>query len=518
MIEFIKNKYLEKRALFLIVNNEGVIIEHDYDLGDFKTDNFFELHPFFESIPFLVTTENPDQTFPCIQLEFKSTKGIYDISVTKKNDNYYIGIFDFTDHYEASHTLAQEKNESIIKSQLLQIQHNNIVLEKELIELKNEHLKKSQEFKDEFLANMSHEIRTPLNAILGFTKLLQNYNYSQEQQQFLDAIAISSNNLKVIINDILDMSKIEAGKLEISNVDFNLKTLVDNLKATYKLRLEDKKDLKLNFNIEEQVPLILKGDAIRINQILINLFENAFKFTEKGSISLAIRIKEQTKDHLVLLFEVTDTGIGIKKEKLNAIFDSFSQAHDNNVKNFGGTGLGLTITKNLVQLMNGNIGVTSEYGKGTTFHFDLPLTIGKEKTDIESNKVTDSNNLPNRKIKLLLAEDVKLNQLLAKKILTSNGYDLTIVSNGQEALKALNKEPFDLLLLDLRMPVMDGYETAENIRKNERHPYYKIPIIALTAHAMDKERDKCLAIGIDDYVSKPFEAADLIAKINQLTS
>lgn len=516
MIEFIKNKYLEKRALFLIVNSEGHIIEHDYDLGDFKTDNFFELHPFFESIPFLVTAENPDQTFPCIQLEFKNTKGIYDISITKKNDNFYIGIFDFTDHYEASHTLAQEKNESIIKSQLLQIQHNNIVLEKELIELKNQHLKQSQEFKDEFLANMSHEIRTPLNAILGFTKLLQNYKYTEEQQQFLDAIAISGNNLKVIINDILDMSKIEAGKLEISHVDFNLKTLVDNLEATYKLRLQEK-ELQLDFQINENVPHMLKGDAIRINQILINLLENAFKFTEKGCISLLISLKEKVNDTLHLIFEVKDSGIGIKEEKLNAIFDSFSQAHDNNVKNFGGTGLGLTIVKNLIQLMNGTIGVTSEYGKGTTFHFELPLKLG-EKTKEDNITAIDKTESLNKEIKLLLAEDVKLNQLLAKKILTKNGFQLTIVNNGQEAIDALAQEHFNLLLLDLRMPVMDGYETAKMIRNSKNTSYCDIPIIALTAHAMDKERDNCLALGINDYVSKPFEATHLIEKINRLVS
>ena len=512
MIDYIKNKYLEKRAVFLIVNEGGKIIQHDNDLKDFGAENFFELHPFFESIPHLVNENNPEQTFPCIQLEVKETKGIFDISISKRNDNYYIGIFDFTDHYEASHTLAQEKNESIIKSQLLQLQNNKIILEKEFFELKNEQLKKSQEFKDEFLANMSHEIRTPLNAILGFAKLLQEHEFTPEQQQYLDAISISGENLRVIINDILDMSKIEAGKLQISHQQFNFNDLINNLHATYKLRLKDK-NIDLIFDIDEAIPNYLTGDAIRINQILINLLENAFKFTHEGSISLIVSVLEQTSGNVKLKFTVTDTGIGIKEEKLKNIFESFSQAHDNNVKNYGGTGLGLTIVKNLVQLMNGTLHVTSKYGSGTSFSFDMELDIPETNVEIKDVSQTIQKS---SEAHILLAEDVKLNQLLAKKIIEGFGYKLTIVGNGQEAIDSIQNNSYDLLLLDLRMPVLDGYETATKIRNELSDSLKNIPIIALTAHAMDQEHNKCIEHGINDYVSKPFEPEELHEKIKQL--
>ncbi|NQY06391.1 MAG: response regulator, partial [Flavobacteriaceae bacterium] len=456
-----------------------------------------------------------EQNFPCIQLEFKNTKGIFDITITKKNDNFYIGIFDFTDHYEASHTLAQEKNESIIKSQLLQIQHNNIVLEKELVDLKNDQLKKSQEFKDEFLANMSHEIRTPLNAILGFTKLLQKFDYNEEQKQFLDAISISGNNLKVIINDILDMSKIEAGKLTISQVDFSFKQLIQNLHETYKLRLQNK-NIELIIDIDQSVPEYLNGDSIRINQVLINLLENAFKFTQEGSITLKATNKGISENTINLNFEVIDTGIGIKAEKLKSIFESFSQAHDNNVKNYGGTGLGLTIVKNLVELMKGTVRAASNYGFGTTFSFQIPLGLAESKRKIEKTSSVEKFEEISEKHHILLAEDVTINQLLAKKIILSFGYDLTIVNNGQEAIDELHKNEYDILLLDLRMPVLDGYETAKKIRTELVEPLKNIPIIALTAHAMDQEKEKCKEYGFNEYVSIPFEPEDLIDRLKKL--
>lgn len=512
-----RDRFLKKRVLFLVVNSKGEILEQNYDHPDFDNNNLFKVHPFFESIPFIVNEQNNEQLFPCIQMEIGKEKRLIDIEVAKEGDHFYINLFDFTEHYQISQTLAQDRNESIIKNELLQIQKDKISLEKELIQLKHESLKKAKKFKDEFLANMSHEIRTPLSAILGFSKLLENFDNTEEQKRFIEAISISGRNLNIIINDILDLSKIEAGKLKISHLDFNFNELIKNLHETYKLRTRNNENrLKFKVEVAPSIPVCLKGDAIRLNQILTNLLENAFKFTFQGMIALTVSVLDKTNSHLILNFMVKDQGIGIRKEKLDTIFDSFSQAHDNNKKDFGGTGLGLAIIKNLVNLMNGTIDVDSQYTKGTTFSVTIPFEISKKEDQQPVKAFKLEANQGVKKLKILVAEDVKLNQLLINKVLTRVGYNVTIVKNGQEALDVLNISPFDLLLLDLKMPVLDGYETTKQIRANKKSAIKNLPIIILTAHAFGKEREKCLQLGVNDYITKPIDLKRLLTSIENI--
>jgi len=516
MVNKIINKHQNKRALFLTVAKNGTILEMNQDLEWLDRENFFESNPFFESIPYIVTKNNPEQIFTCINFNFNGEEGLFDIEVVREDDLFYLAIFNFTEHYETSRTLAQERNESLLKTKLLESHNSNITLEKELVDVKNENLKKAQQFKDEFLANMSHEIRTPLNGILGFAKLLKDNSFSKEDgQRYIDAILVSGENLKIIINDILDFSKIEAGKLKINDLDFSFYEFIDNLHEIYKLRFKDEK-LKLIFDVDPTIPKVLISDVIRLNQILTNLLENSFKFTKKGSIKLIVSKIEQSKKHVVLNFMVSDTGIGIKKDKLDSIFESFSQVHDNSSDNFGGTGLGLAIIKKLVDLMGGTIDVNSKFGLGTTFSVTFNLKISNNKLAKKitlKNKSKTNGSIKNKRI--LVAEDVKINQLLIEKILSNYGCKLTIVNNGQEAVNELSRNHYDLLLLDLKMPILDGYQTAHIIRNEMPLPNKNIPIIVLTAHAMDSEKQKCEPYNIKEYLSKPFDPHNLISKIEK---
>lgn len=372
----------------------------------------------------------------------------------------------------------------------------------------------SAHVKEQFLANMSHEIRTPINAVIGFTNLLQKTSLTAEQEHFVHLVQSASESLLTIINDILDISKIEAGMLRIEKSPFSLRGLCSSLETMFHHKVREKR-LSLSIFIQENIPDTLTGDAVRLTQILVNLISNAIKFTQEGGISIVIIPIKETESNVRLRFSVKDSGIGIPTDKLDSIFDRFEQGETNTTRKYGGTGLGLSIVKNLIHLQHGNISVKSEAGSGTEFLFELEyeiLPMTDSQKDGRHFELTESGNGLFEGVKILAVEDNQMNQLLMKHTFQGWNLNFELAENGQQAIDKLQRDKYDLVLLDIQMPVMDGYIAAKTIRHELKS---NIPIIAMTAHAMAGEREKCLSHGMNDYISKPIQEKELLGLIKK---
>lgn len=365
-----------------------------------------------------------------------------------------------------------------------------------------------QKAKEQFLANISHEIRTPINGIAGIAGLLNTNQNPEEREMYLNAIRHSAENLKVIINDILDLTAIDSGKLKFEKIAFNLKDLLPSLISTFTYQAKEK-NLALHYTIDESLNKILLGDPVRLNQILINLISNAVKFTHTGAIYITCELEKEQKGICHVKISVKDTGVGIPAEKLNTIFESFSQADESVTRRFGGTGLGLTIARQLVELQNGRIEVQSEEHAGSTFTVYVPYTVGSTKVSkLASQHVINNMAIATHNVKVLLVEDNDINRLYAKSILQTWKCITDIAENGLIAIEKLKNNAYDVILMDVQMPVMDGYEATKAIRMMS-HPVGSTPIVALTANATKNDIEKCLIAGMNDYLSKPFTPEDL---------
>lgn len=360
--------------------------------------------------------------------------------------------------------------------------------------------------KQQFLSNMSHEIRTPMNAIIGFTKVILKTDLSEKQREYLNAIKTSGDALIVLINDILDLAKVDAGKMSFEKIPFRLSSSISSMLHLFELKIFEK-NLQLITEYDKRIPEVLMGDSVRLHQIILNLVSNAVKFTDQGSIKVAVELLSENDKNVSVQFMVKDTGIGIADSKKETIFDDFQQASSGTSRIYGGTGLGLAIVKKLVEAQDGHITLESEINKGSSFTFTLVFEKTTSEPSFEEILELDEDN---KNIKVLIVEDILLNQLLMKTLLDDFGFERDIADNGLIAIEKLQSKSYDIILMDLQMPEMNGFEATEYIRNTMNS---KIPIIALTADVTTADLARCTAVGMNDYIAKPVNERILYSKI-----
>lgn len=487
------------------IAKDGKILKSDKKLFSWPTKSYiYEAHPFFEvlrDMDYDHFTDNEVLDFPCVHIEEGKKHLICDLHISIKSKHLEIVLFDYTEKYESLNKVAQTKNESVL-------------LAKDL-ELKNKYLIEKEEFKNNFIANINHEIRTPLTSMLGFVEVLEKTSLTYEQEELVRIIKRDSLHLNTLIDDMIDIAKIESGDLRILEEKFSLQQLIKGFEESY-IKIADKKGINFDVKLDDSIEPYLIGDKVRIYQIINNLLSNAFKFTEEGEITLSVEKNFKRSNKTNITITVKDTGIGIVEDDIPFLFDRFTRFNQD--KNISGTGLGLAITKNLVDALGGEIKVISEPDNGSSFIVRLPFTFELTK-NYKPVRRKKSYNLPEtkQKFRILVVEDEESTQFLLMKVLITHGrFFVDVAMNGDDALKYVEKRNYDAILMDLNLPGMDGYQITHKIRNAYGDKVIsEVPIIAFTAQKSERERDKCLRSGMDDYVCKPFRQEDLIQIITK---
>ena len=485
------------------VSYQGMIENTDATLFDWKKGtSIFDAHPFFEMLRgFMETPGTEALQFPCIHIEDGKDDLICDVSIQINPDIITVILFDYTTKYREVNQIAQQKNESILRSRQL--------------ELNNQYLLEKEAFKNSFIANINHEIRTPLTSILGFVEVLEKTKLSFEQEELARIIKRESKHLNALIDDMIDISKIESGTLKIVQERFSFAELVRGFEETYS-KVAEEKGIAFESDIDDSIQEYLIGDRTRVYQILNNLLNNAFKFTEEGKVSFTVSKNYQRTNKLSLTFKIEDTGFGILEENIPHLFERFTRFDQD--KQISGTGLGLAIVKNLVDLQNGEIKVESTPDQGTTFIVKLPFKFEvTKKTAPERKKKKYTLPDTKKKFRILVVEDEEITQYLIMKVLITQGtFFVDIAINGEEAISYLERRAYDLILMDLSTSKQDGFQTTHMIRNNYGDKFIsQIPIIGFSGRADENARDKCIRSGMDDFIAKPFEQEDLIYKITK---
>ena len=494
-----------KTSLNKVVNNvTDIIIELD------SNGNFTYLNKAWEKF----AEEPVEQSLGKNYLEFTPQIKTFDLSINEKILNKDFDKFKtvFSRTNKCGKLKWWELSSKMIKSEHGEIQGviASLIDVTSLKETEKE-LINANSSKSRFLSTMSHEIRTPLNAVIAISNILLMEDPKPEQLENLRTLKYSSKHLLHLINDILDYNKLVSGKLILDNSPFDLINTITQTMTTMSFNAKEK-GLNLKFNVDKNVPHYVKGDSHRLSQVLTNLLSNSIKFTQKGGITLNLSCIEKNDKKAIINFKVTDTGIGIDEDKLDIIFDRFTQAETDTTKKFGGTGLGLAICKKIINLQNSKIHVTSKLGAGSTFAFDLEFEIDK-KNDSEAPTNLDISELSLEGVKLLIVDDNEINLMVLKQFLNKWNIEYEEARNGVEAFEKLKNEKFDLVLLDLQMPIMDGFTVAQEVRKLDSAYFKNLPIIALSASVSSDITDKVINSGMNDYLCKPFEPEVLFQKI-----
>ena len=445
--------------------------------------------------------------FPLTIRDSKLTEVLFNGSVYRDESGKVLGVVvvarDITDHNRVENELKDSKVRAELATKIA-----------EEAQSKAENATKIAEdavrSKQQFLSNMSHEIRTPMNAIIGFTKVLLKSDLEPKQKEYLTAIKMSGDALTVLINDILDLAKVDAGKMTFEQTPFKMAASISAMIHLFETKIQEK-NLQLITEYDHKIPEVLVGDPVRLHQIILNLLSNAVKFTSKGHIKVGIKLISEDEKGTIIEFSVSDTGIGIAQNKIHHIFENFQQASSETSRLYGGTGLGLAIVKQLVESQGGTITVKSKVDEGSLFSFTLPFR--KTNAEIELETVIKESDIKVENIKVLVVEDIPLNQLLMKTLLEEFGFDRDIADNGKIAIEKLKNKSYDIILMDLHMPEMNGFEATDYIRNKLN---LKIPIIALTADVTTADLKKCKAVGMNDYISKPLDEKLLYNKIFDL--
>lgn len=442
--------------------------------------------------------------FPLTIKDHKLTDVLFNGSVYKSEDGKIIGAVAVSRDITEQKRLEKEITEAKVFAELATTIAEEAKITAQLATRNAEEAVKS---KQQFLSNMSHEIRTPMNAIIGFTKVVLKTDLTAKQKEYLMAIKMSGDALIVLINDILDLAKVDAGKMTFEKTPFKLHLSIKAMLHLFETKIQEK-NLKLITNYDSNIPEVLVGDPVRLHQIILNLVSNAVKFTNKGKITVSVNLVSENEKIATIKFAVADTGIGIKEKKIENIFENFQQATSGTSRLFGGTGLGLAIVKQLVEAQHGSIEVVSEIDKGSTFSFILDFKKTNANAVLEPEIVELNTDIKDTKI--LVVEDMELNQLLMKTLLDDFGFECEIASNGKIAIEKLKEKEFDIILMDLQMPEMNGFDATKYIRNTMK---LTIPIIALTADVTTVDVAKCKEVGMNDYISKPVDERLLYSKL-----
>ncbi|MEL6812844.1 MAG: ATP-binding protein [Bacteroidota bacterium] len=496
----LKSEFVNHRIQQLEVSEDGTILASDNCIYNITNNiNITSLHPFFEAVSTLLPSVSKNITFPCVNLEIGSVSKTVDVELLHRKGKLFVLLFDFTEHYKDAHPIVQEKNEATIAK-------NKLDFEKRLLQAK-------EDFKNNFLANLNHEIRNPLNNMLGFIDLLTETRLSYDQHETIKVIQKTGTHIKMLMDDMLDISKIERGVITLKHVNFYLSSIIASLQNHFSLKYANSK-VFLDIHVEEHMSKTFKGDPIRLNQILFNLLENAFRNTAEGTISLKIHSEDKSAKEALVHFEVSDTGKGIPKDALDRVFDSYYQLKLDQAKPIG-EGLGLKIVKDLVELLSGTIKVSSTEGVGSVFHLAIPF----EKRQPKREKKTvqkGSGILVSRRI--LIVEDESTNQMLFMKTFLNNekGYVIEIANDASHALEMMEKRKYNLLIVKRELPDMEGKELIRRMADHELEKIAQIPVLMASGSTMITEQQEFLDAGAAAFLAKPYTKKELFKVIEKL--